>query len=154
MPIFFGIVKNGHKSIPDSDEYSDIVSNHRFVPGIIYFVAEQSHMDDRDDDLIPCFKVANGLFAECLVKSFPDSDKFFFKKIYFHKFTSFPFYSLSKPSKIKLLQLRNRDIGLTIENPSPDGDGHTDWLQCHCKSFLPKELWFGCDVPLRLALSL
>jgi hypothetical protein len=89
LPKFFSIGKNGHKGIPDSDKHSDIVSNHRFVLGFHYFVAEQSHMDDRDDDPTPCLKVANGLFAESLGKSFLDLAEFFFKEIYFHKFTSF-----------------------------------------------------------------
>jgi len=71
LPKFFSIGKNGHKGIPDSDEHSDIISNHRFVPGFHYFVAEHSHVDDRDDDPTPGLKIANGLFAECLVKSFP-----------------------------------------------------------------------------------
>ena len=70
MPTLFSIGKNGHKGIPDSDEHSDIISNHGFVPDFIYFVAEQSHMDDRDDDPTPGLKIANGLVAECLVKSF------------------------------------------------------------------------------------
>jgi hypothetical protein len=109
MPILFSIVKNGYKSISDSDEHSDIVSNHRFVTGFTYFVAEQSHMDDRDDDPIPCFKVANGLFAECLVKSFPDCDEFFFKKIYFHKLTSFQ--NLFALQKALRLSFYSQEIG-------------------------------------------
>jgi len=89
MPILFSIFKNGKKRIPDSDEHSDIISDHCFVPDFIYFVTEHPHMDDRDDNLIPCLKIANGLFTESLIKSFPDDDEFFFKEINFHKFTSF-----------------------------------------------------------------
>jgi len=150
MPILFSIGKNGHKGVPDSDEHSDIVFDHCFVPGFHYFAAEQSHMNDRDDNPTPCFKVANGLLAERLIKSFPDCGEFFFKEIYFHKFTSFLFYSFPKPSKVRLLQPRNSDIGLTIKNPSPDGDGHTDWLQCYCKSFRQKGC--GLGVMYRCAL--
>ena len=51
-------------------------------------------MDDRDDDLSPCLKVANELFSKGLVESFPDLDEFFFKEIYFHKFTPFLLWSL------------------------------------------------------------
>jgi hypothetical protein len=72
MPKLFSIVKNGKKGIPDFDEHSDIISDCCFVPGSHYFVTDHPHVDDRDDDPTPCLKAANGLFAESLVKSFPD----------------------------------------------------------------------------------
>jgi len=87
----FSIGKNGHKGIFDSDEHSDIVSNHRLVTCFAYLFFERSHMDDGEDDLISCLKIANALFAKSLIISFAHRGELFFKKIYRHKITSFLF---------------------------------------------------------------